>query len=185
MSHVKQYIPTQNEKVILKYIETQALETLKKCNIKPMKAQLMVHSGVSTLGHCLWRSSGRVAIVSLSRQYMKYGLNGHEDELINTMIHEYLHVYCHQQNYHCGHTGPWKEYAALVSRKTKYKISRLASTDLRTTQKYRYELVCQTCGTTTKYMKAGKYVRFMQQKQGDRMRCCQCGDSNFKLITHF
>jgi predicted SprT family Zn-dependent metalloprotease len=73
------------------------------------------------------------------------------DEVMNTMIHEMLHVYCTAHGKYCGHTGLWKELADKVSRETKYKITRLADRNQlseytqRIATKSKYQIYCPHC----------------------------------------
>lgn len=100
--------------------------------------------------------------------------------LMNTMLHELLHTCEGCMN----HGRKWKAYAARLNAigydvKTRATAAEAAEAPL-IGNPYKYEVTCDRCGSTWKYMKRGAVVKALQR---DPNSCkCGCGSRDFKLI---
>lgn len=83
-----------------------------------------------------------------------------EDELMNTVIHEYIHsLKCCINS---GHSGKWKEIAEKVNANTEYNISPKADDDeanmfddiFDNNHKTIYHVICNNCGAEEKFYTA-------------------------------
>lgn len=130
--------------------------------------------------------------ISLSKQYFEYCLkNGCEKDLQNTVIHELLHAVCSRKR-HYGHTGLWKIYAEKVSRKTEYKITRLANdkewcnsderNERRKCGEYKYLVRCGNCGKEYKYKSYCKAIRYIMSGNPTGYHCT-CGSKMLTVIS--
>lgn len=99
------------------------------------------------------------------------------EELLNTVIHEYLH--CHEDRF--KHTGEWKRCAELINREYPiYNIKRTASCEERGVDRaalglYKYRVDCDRCGTIGYHKRAGKAVQYiLAHPHSTLYRCGKC-----------
>lgn len=105
-----------------------------------------------------------------------------EKDCKTTMIHEILHT-CEGTK---GHTGLWKQYAAIMNAKYGYNIKRttsgaekgLAELDsiVHRKCKTKYICKCKSCGLQLRRTKASRLVKYP-----DYYNCDRCGQNNWDI----
>ena len=186
---MKKYSPTTKQRMLLNELEEKAISVLEECNIDVERVPLFIHHSVSTYGQCSYKRISPKGLtpkyeinISFSDKYIDYCLeNNKYEDLVNTMIHEYLHAYCAQKGVICGHNGMWKNKARVISMKTNYNITRLSKIHVKK-REYKYLIKCECCGGTVKYereSKAVKYIRNYGENSG--YHCGRCG--SHKLVV--
>lgn len=187
---MKKYKPTESQLKLLKELEEKAISVLAQCDIIVERVPLYIHHSVRTYGQCTYKRISPRTLepkydinISFSNKYIDYCLenNGYED-LINTMIHEYLHAYCAQNGVLCGHNGMWKSKARIISMKTNYDITRLSKIYIKE-RDYKYLIKCDCCGSTYKYVRESKAIKRIRTYGKDSgYHCGKCGNRNLRIV---
>ena len=156
-----------------------------KTELNKKQYQLQFIDGLSTLGQCRNHGNNRYTIY-LSKNYADVS---EEKYVINTVMHELIHSLDNCM----AHTGRWKQIANIVNNRYGYNITRV-ETDNATYSKYyrevsinrmKYEIICNSCGSSTKYQRKTKTVTNIANHIG-KYRCQNCGAINsfdFKELT--
>ena len=175
----KLYPMTTEEMNILTKCEEKALKVLNSFGLTVEKVPLRIHKSTRVFGQC----SG-IQHISFSRQYIEACVKRNETKrLVTTMIHEYLHMYCHQHDEWCGHTGLWKQLAQKITSKSEYKIVRCSDFVIKKSREnnIKYAVECK-CGWTRPYARKGKvfdYILWTNQTSlpNKRYYCPRCHSS--------
>ena len=119
------------------------------------------NTGRNKLGFCRTQSSRyNNQIISSEIIISKILQKFSEDQLMNTVIHEYIHsLKCCT---HCGHYGKWKEIADRINSSTDYDINIKADDEqanmfddiLDSNHKTVYHIICNNCGSEQKFYTA-------------------------------
>ena len=148
-----------------------------KTELNKKQYQLQFIDGLSTLGQCRNHGNNRYTIY-LSKNHADIS---EEKYVINTVMHELIHSLDNCM----AHTGRWKQIANIVNSRYGYNITRV-ETDNATYSKYyrevsinrmKYEIICNSCGSSTKYQRKTKTVTNIANHIG-KYRCQNCGAIN-------
>ena len=134
-------------------------------------------------GRCAYNRVRGTYSIEISSRLLVEGVEW--EAMLNTLIHEYLHAHKDRM---C-HTGEWKRCANLVNREYPcYNIKRCTSSEEKgfseaeIESQYKYRIICDRCGTVSKYRKKSKIVSLiMRQSKGSSCRCGKCGSNNFTV----
>ena len=143
----------------------------------------IVHCYVNNRAQKRWgqcrRVGNNVYEIEISRSLMTDDVTW--EAAMNTMIHELLHAHKDRM---C-HTGEWKRCAELVNREYPiYNIKRCSSAEERgvnisNARHYNYKVVCDNCGTTCYYTRAGKAIKKIQAYgSASGYFCTKCKSKN-------
>ena len=181
---MKLYSMTERDKKVLGDVEKKALNVLYDLDINVEKVPLAIHNSVRTLGCFHTESKRDKGNISFSKQYLNKCVEENDyEQLTNTMIHEYLHAYCHHKGYDCGHNGQWKALAYRVSRETPYEITRLTKYNLKDKEQSKYIIKCAKCGLEMNYQRRTKAITYLQHcEENHRFYCPHCKSFDLNVI---
>ena len=102
---------------------------------------------------------------------------------LDTIRHEYAHAaaYLLRPGEKHGHDGFWKGICRRVGCTPKSRTKLSESAMHQRSQKAKYIVRCETCGTETAYMRRGRTVEMLLRGRGGNLRCTKCGGNSFKL----
>lgn len=182
----KLYPMTTEEMNILTKCEEKAFEVLNSFGLIVEKVPLRIHKSTHTYAEC-----NGLKYISFSRQYIEACVERNKmKSLVTTMIHEYLHMYCHQKDEWCGHTGLWKQLARTITSKSEYKITRCSDFIINKKERennVKYIVKCE-CGWTRPYTrkcKAFNYILWTNQTNSPNVRYCCPRCRSFQLRAYW
>lgn len=131
-------------------------------------------------GQCIYtcvRRKYQVKELVFAERLLKHGTKEH---ILNVVRHEYAHAYVTlTHNKHHGHDAVWKRAALRFGCNAK----RCESFDeVDTSISYRYKVICQGCGSISRYQKKTGIVRELERNPNTaRFYCQKCKCHNFLL----
>lgn len=146
--------------------------------VKPIRKVKYLRA-LQTFGNCENHNNKEVTIGISEVCY-----NGGEYFLKRTILHELCHACC-KIGVHHGYV--WQSYAERANRIYGVDITRTNSyTETQkamVNSKYKYEVTCNHCGATWKYIRKTKFIKALIDN-GAKSWYCNCGASDFTLHTN-
>lgn len=165
---------THNDYMILGNVIEESISTLKKCGIKMVEGCHYDFHTQRAFGLAYTKQDK----ITINYSFFKGSITKNETHyLINTMIHEMLHIIAYHINKSGGHTGIWKILAEEVSKRTEYKIQRVGVVEKSalkaTVDNPKYVIVCTKCGEKHYRYRRNKAV-IMIENGSDNIWCAHC-----------
>ena len=145
----------------------------------PVKNVTVNTRAKSRWGQCKY--NGMTFDISISSMLLQKGVS--YKAVMDTVLHELLH--CHEDR--LCHTGEWKRCAELVNDCYDYNIKRVTSAAEKNiaptynTSTVKYKVICNKCGTVTKYKRMGRVIKLLMKNPEGTCRCNVCGSTSFSL----
>lgn len=129
-------------------------------------------SAINTFGICIRHTLTNTCTIKISERCFYSG----EGKLKNTILHELCHCIRDSK----GHGAKWQSYAYRIGKEYNTHITQYASKEECANsaeyvkERYNWEVVCECCGNTNRYVRQTKQIKDIMAGNGHRWCCGNC-----------
>lgn len=139
--------------------------------LHPIK-EIKFTRAIRTFGTCTVHFKTKNCTIAISERCFFSG----EDKVRNTVLHEL----CHDIKGTRGHGYLWQKYAKEIGSLYNTNITQYATKEECANsadyvkERYNWEVVCECCGNTNKYVRQTKHIKDIMAGNGHRWCCGNC-----------